>query len=97
MTRRPRVLEDPLAVTFNGKLCLNVAHITVKSDFEAALREARRTGREVFVGVALDRREARRVLDDLDDGVWDTTGRLAIPMIKRPRRGRNRKARGQKK
>lgn len=76
-SRKPQLLRAPVAVATDGTLLLNV-HMTTDADTpDAALDEAIKTGRSLFIGVALTDREADALLEDLDDGVADTTARLA--------------------
>jgi hypothetical protein len=78
-----------LAVTLHGTVLVNVAALgpTSARGIAASLRRARASGNAVFVGLALDAKEARTVQARLDDAAAEAIARvLAARAIKGKRR-----------
>jgi hypothetical protein len=67
MASRKRASARPIALAPDGTLFVNLAAADDTGSAEQLLRRARRSGREVFVGVALTGAEARRVVKRLED------------------------------
>lgn len=88
---KTRLLRAPVAIATDGSLVINIHMATDADTPDAALVEALKTGRPIFVGVALTDREADALLDDLDDGVADSTARLAPRFLARRSAGSSRK------
>ncbi len=59
------IARAPLAVTSDGDVLLNVAGFDEPERIEEIVRMALRQRGAVFIGVALSRAEARRLLDEV--------------------------------
>jgi hypothetical protein len=60
-----RILRAPLALTSDGAVLLNVVELDVRAVPDALLRAALQQRGAVFVGVALDRHEVRKLSRDV--------------------------------
>lgn len=60
-------LEDRFAVTLGGVVLVNAMYFDDVWSAEDAVKRALREAGPIFVGIALDGREARQVLDRLHD------------------------------
>ena len=79
--------EAPFALACDGTVLLNLAEFDGTSDLETAVAVARQQGGVVFIGVVMDRREAKEALGRLKAG-FSEAGAYAIGA--RQRRARER-------
>jgi hypothetical protein len=68
-TTPPTCTEDPFAVTTSGIVLLNVQNFDGVVTADDALQRALRERMPLFIGVAMDAREVRLVVEHLRD-VW---------------------------
>jgi hypothetical protein len=85
VTRRPRIVDAPLAVTSGGGVLVNAAHLTRERGFDAAVEIARSSGRPVFVGVIATPGMTKTMLGDLDDACAEIVGRRGAKLARRAR------------
>jgi hypothetical protein len=87
-TKKPKLVDAPLAVTSAGDVVLNITHVEDGAEVDpvAAVRRLLDVGHEVFVGVVIPKALRPELLRDVHDVLADAVGRAA-PKI---RRGRDR-------
>ncbi len=97
MSRRsPRVIEAPLAVATDGSVVINAYWVSAGgTSLDALVQAARKSGEEVFIGIAVPQPWKGRIIADLDELALDTVGRLALRAIpqlrRRPRHKKERR------
>ena len=86
----PRLHTTPFALGSDGSLILNVASAFATRDIAAVIRQARKDGRPLFVGVVLTESEQGAALERLDNASAETAAQLAGAAAKAgaPRRSR---------
>ncbi len=85
-SKRPRIVDAPMAITSAGDVVVNVTHVEdgAEADPVAAVRRLVAAGHEVFVGVVVPKALRREVFRDVHDVLADVVGRAA-PKIRRGR------------
>jgi hypothetical protein len=78
----------PLAVTSDGDVLLNIARFDEPKKIEEIVRMAVRQRGAIFIGIALSRREVKRLLDDAAMVLPNLTATLEGKRQRGPRRGR---------
>jgi uncharacterized protein GlcG (DUF336 family) len=73
----PRLHTSPFALGSDGSLILNVASALATRDIAAVIRQARKDGRPLFVGVVLSESEGRTALERLDNASAETAAQLS--------------------
>ena len=76
------LIDAPMAITSDGKVLFNVAHLFDESPRDA-LKIALEAGLPVFVGVAVDPVTAKQLVADLDDGLAEIVARRASAVRRR--------------
>jgi hypothetical protein len=87
--RSPNVNDSPMAFASDGAVLLNVMHLDVGEDLQAALRLVLVARHEVFVGAVVPATLRRELEGDVDDALADVAGRLG-PRLRTVRSGRRR-------
>lgn len=80
-------LDAPMALTSDGRVLFNVTHLFDESA-PNALKIAVEAGLPVFVGVAVDRATAQKLIADFDDGLAEIVARRASGVRRRRLGGR---------
>jgi hypothetical protein len=73
---RTRVVQAPMAVTSDGMIVVNATHLAVEPTLDAAIRYAKESGHDVFVGVVVPRGLRDEFVREVDDALADVVGRL---------------------
>ncbi|HMJ14182.1 MAG TPA: hypothetical protein VK524_22355 [Polyangiaceae bacterium] len=87
----PRPHTIPLALGSDGSLILNIACGSAEADIATLVRQARREGRQLFVGIVLNEREHQAALRRLDNASAEAAAQLSGAR-KAPRKSARSKA-----
>lgn len=92
--RNKKVTLAPFAVASDGTVYANVAHLVGRVAVTKLIEQARRMGRELFIGVAVTRQQKKALLLALSSAgaetIATTVGRRQRRTARRPSSGRSR-------
>lgn len=75
----PLLADAPLVIATDGRVIANVTHVYRGDGPQALLDAALATGRQVFLGIALDEREVEDAKQRLDDAAAEIAAMVVKP------------------
>lgn len=84
---KAKIRRPAMAFTTDGKMLVHLAHLVEVADLAAILKEAKKVGGTIFIGVEVPRKMRAEFARDLRDVLDDVVGRLG-PRVHQPKRSR---------